>query len=236
MRTLRNASDAWLTDNKLERMDANRKDIFNPSRADFHKDRYQFACAYVADKIVLDIACGTGYGSQMLKNEGHAAIVYGMDIDYGAINYANRTYSAPRLNFLEGSITDIPFRDKLFDVVVSFETIEHVENETAQLAEILRILKPGGMYIVSTPNDWGADDKSPHHVRSYTMESLRDSIEKLFDIQEIYSQNSGTPGRKQNHDQPRGIVETTNKNWKTAECYIAVARNRTPGNSGGHQE
>jgi len=224
IRATHNPADAWLIHNKLERMDANRTDIFKPSRADFHKDRYQFACSYVHGEKVLDIACGTGYGSHLLKNEGSATIIYGMDIEYGAIDYANRTYSSPHLNFLEGSITDIPFRDNLFDVVVSFETIEHVENETAQLTEISRVLKPGGLYILSTPNDWGADDKSPHHVRSYTLESLRDSVEKYFDIQNVYNQNSGTPGRKQNHDQPRGIVESSDKNWKTAECYIAVAK------------
>ncbi len=217
------AADAWLIRNKLERMDANRADIFNASRADFHKDRYHFASAYVTDKCILDVACGTGYGSESLKRAGKAALVYGLDIDADTIKYACQTYGAPGLRFLEGSITDMPFRNGLFDVVVSFETLEHVDDEQAQLREVLRVLKPGGRYIVSTPNDWGITAKNPHHVRSYTLEALREALGQSFSIEEIYNQNSGTPGREANHEQPRGITKTTADNWKLAECYLAVA-------------
>ena len=202
---LRRFSDDWLVQNKLERINANRTDLFKPSQTDFHKNRYEFACSYVKNPTVLDV-------------------VFGLDVDHGAVDYANRTYAKPKLGFLEGTIVDMPFRDGLFDVVVSFETIEHVEDEAAQLREVFRVLKPSGLYILSTPNDWGTDEKAPFHVRSYTLESLRTSIEHFFRIESIYNQNSGTPGRTQNHDQPRGIVETADSNWQLAECYLVVAR------------
>lgn len=217
-------TEQFLQKNKMERMDANRDDLFDKSRCLFHLDRYRFACEFTEDKVVLDCASGTGYGADLLFHLGRAKEVFGLEINPDACSYADKIYSSNKVHFKNGSILDIPFEDEKFDVFTSFETIEHIENESKQLAEVKRVLKKGGLYILSTPNDWQSNVKNPFHVRTYTYESLMKSIGQKFKILKIYNQNSGTPNRLANHEQPRGIVMTTPENHHLAECFIIVAK------------
>ncbi|CAN5210310.1 hypothetical protein BH09PSE1_BH09PSE1_07460 [soil metagenome] len=116
-----------------------------------HFHRYALAAVQVAGLRVLDIASGEGYGSAMLAES--AASVDGVDIDATAVASANARYRRPdRLRFHVGSVENIPFEEDTFDVVVSFETIEHIEDPQALLKEVKRVLKPGGFAIISTPN------------------------------------------------------------------------------------
>lgn len=118
-----------------------------------HMHRYSTLMNVLHDKIVLDAACGTGYGSNMIASV--AANVYGIDISQEAIDYAISNFgSRKNLSYVKGDITALPFPDNTFDVVVSFETIEHI-NEKMQcmfLSEIKRVLNPNGILIMSTPN------------------------------------------------------------------------------------
>jgi len=214
----------WLIDNRLERMDASDKKIFEPTRADFHLDRYEFAKKYVADKIVGDIACGTGYGTEILAHN-KAEKVIGVDISLDAINYAKRYHKLENNDFICSSAHATPLKDNELDILVSFETLEHLENEDELLSEFQRILKKDGILIISTPNDWGVNELSPHHVRSYDYFVLLETLNKYFIVEQLYNQNSGTPNRKENNGQPRGIVQTTQNNHKLAECFIAVCKN-----------
>lgn len=213
---------AWLYKNRFERMDANRNDIFELSRAAFHLDRYRFASQFVKNKIILDAACGTGYGSRILKDEGEAKIVIGLDKDFHTVKYAASKYSSEDIIFVNADIAQLPFKDECFQAVVSFETIEHTTYENNMLKEIKRILTNQGQFILSTPNDWGLGELAPFHVRTYTLEKLKDTISRYFRIIDIFNQNSGTIGRKENHDQPRGIIKTTDENFRLAECYIVI--------------
>ena len=77
---------------------------------------------------------------------------------------------------------------------------------------------------MSTPNDWDSDTINPHHVRKYTYESLKNTLEKHFEILKIYNQNSGTPNRKENNNMPRSIYKTTCENHMLAECFIVVCK------------
>ena len=217
-------ADEFLLNNKMERMDANRDDLFDRTRCLFHLDRYRFACEYTEDKVVLDCAAGTGYGADLIFHLGRAAEVFGLEVDAQACEYAKTTYGADKVHYQTGSILNIPFEDEKFDVFTSFETIEHIENEEQQLSEVKRVLKKGGLYILSTPNDWQSNVHNPFHVRTYTYESLTKSIGKEFKILNVYNQNSGTPNREANHNQPRGIVKTTPENHHLAECFIVVAQ------------
>lgn len=115
-----------------------------------HIARYAFASQFVAGKRVLDIACGTGYGSKMMKEAG-AATVCGVDISPDAITFANRN---SRLEGIEFVCANAEHIDDLgpFDVVASFETIEHVHDYKRALANVYRMLVPGGSLIMSTPN------------------------------------------------------------------------------------
>ncbi len=217
------AHTEWLRRNAQERMDANRTDLFDAVRARFHQARYSLAARYVSDRIVLDVASGTGYGAGMLAREGGARTVYGLELDLDAVRYAVATYAASGIRFLQGSITDMPFRDGMFDCVTCFETLEHVPDEDRMLHEVHRVLKPGGLLIASTPNAWGATDH-PYHVRDYTHESLSRSLGRFFIVETLFNQNSGCMGLVTNHGQAAGIVPTDDGNRDLAECFIVVAR------------
>lgn len=214
----KNNTDIWLDKNRILRMDANRSDLFDKTRCDFHIDRYRLACEYTEDKIVLDCASGTGYGANELKVFGRAKYVIGIEYDKEAVEYANNLYASDSVSFKEGSILNLPLEDNSIDIFTSFETIEHIENEKQQLEEVKRVLKPNGLYILSTPNDW--DNKNnPYHVRSYTYHSLQKALQD-FDIIKIYNQISGShPNTK------REIYLTNEENYKFAECFIVICRN-----------
>ena len=117
-----------------------------------HMNRYIFASDLVKNKKVLDAACGTGYGTALLAQS--AERVFGIDISKEAISYAESNYSAKNVNFAVANIEKLPFESDFFDVVVSFETIEHVDTQKQEkfLSEVKRILKKDGIFIISTPN------------------------------------------------------------------------------------
>ena len=217
--------DRFLLDNRILRLDANRYDIFDKTRCDFHADRYRFACEYTEGRVVLDCASGLGYGVDIMSRLGRAKSVFGLELDEAASEYATRKYGTSNAFFGAGSILNIPHEDNKFDIFTSFETIEHIENEDLQFHEIKRVLKNNGLYILYTPNDWGSDSVNPYHVRHYTYNSLRERLSKNFKILRIYNQNSGTPNRQENHNQPRSIYITTEENHCFAECFIAVCIN-----------
>lgn len=206
--------NSFLENNRKERMDANREDIFAKTRADFHKDRYFFASKYTKDKIVIDTASGTGYGADILYNIGKAKKVYGIEINDKTVAYARYKYGNDNIIYNQGNILNLPFDDEMFDVFTSFETIEHVNDEDTQMKEVKRVLKKGGLYILSTPNNWG---RTEFHVKDYDYFSIKELVSKYFKIQKIYNQNSETANTK------RQIIETTESNYKEAECFIIVA-------------
>jgi 2-polyprenyl-3-methyl-5-hydroxy-6-metoxy-1,4-benzoquinol methylase len=215
--------ESWLQDNRLERMDATRQDLFDPARCDFHLDRYDFACRYSRGRRVADIACGTGYGSAQLRAAGGADLVFGIDSCDQAIAYARQYHAPPGVEFRVGPAHRTGMQDASVDLVVSFETLEHLDDEGGLLGEFLRILMPGGVLVLSTPNDWGLAS-APFHVRNYDAAQLSAAVGRLFEIDRLYSQNSGCVNRPENRGQPRGIVETTADNTDSAECFILVAR------------
>lgn len=216
----------WLKKNAGERMDANRKELFKPDRCDFHLDRYEFASKYIKDgNKVLDVASGTGYGAFNMRKNNPAIDIIGVEIDEMAVEYANFIYGGGVISYLKGSILNLPFEANTFNVVTSFETIEHIEDDKGQVKEVLRVLKDGGLYIVSTPNAWSKHlfGKTKYHVRDYTYEEITSLLSDYCKILECYNQNSGsiTPF---NHRQKRGIVKTTNENKELAECFILVCQ------------
>ena len=106
-----------------------------------HLERYRWAAKFVAGKRVLDVACGTGYGTALLANAG-AAQVDGFDCSPEAVAFAKQTWALPNISF-GAAITDrLPVPDGSYDCYVSFETIEHVEDDDALLTEATRVLRP----------------------------------------------------------------------------------------------
>lgn len=207
----------WLSDNKAERMDATNK-LFDVNRRKFHLKRYEFAAKYVEGLNVADIACGTGYGTKTLKVLGDAREVLGVDLDVGAVEYARTKHDGEGILYMEGNAASIDVESSSFDVVVSFETIEHLPCEVDLLKEFYRLLKREGVLIISTPNNWPLTE---FHLRKYDYNSFIEELGRYFKVEAIYNQNSGGHSVF-NHQQEEGIVRTTKENKELAECFIAV--------------
>lgn len=114
-----------------------------------HYDRYKTATRYVSEKQVLDIACGVGYGSQMLNQAGAKSVI-GVDICSQTVNYAKKNYFAPNLTFICANAEEFTWSE-LFDVIISFETIEHLQQPARFLERLHRLLLPGGYLLLSVP-------------------------------------------------------------------------------------
>lgn len=158
-----------------------------------HLHRYAIAMEYVIDKTVLDIACGEGYGSNLLA--GKAKAVTGMDIDRGVINRASKKYSKDNLTFLVGTVDQIPARDQSFDVVVSFETLEHTNEHEQIFRELKRVLRPDGLLIISTPEKKYYSDltgyQNPFHLKEVYEREFISLIKNHFSYHYCLYQSSG---------------------------------------------
>ena len=123
--------------------------VFNDNTVE-HLHRYAITIDYIKGKTVLDIASGEGYGTNLLSK--YAEKVFGVDIDETSIELAKKKYSSKNLEFKIGRADLIPLEDSSMDVVVSFETLEHHDKHQEMMLEIKRVLKPGGILIMSTPD------------------------------------------------------------------------------------
>jgi 2-polyprenyl-3-methyl-5-hydroxy-6-metoxy-1,4-benzoquinol methylase len=176
-----------LTQNKLERWLPGFTDI----NTDFdHRQRYEWVQQFINDKVVLDIASGTGYGAYLMATAGKAKRVIGGDIESDAIKYASIKYKNSNLSYEFQDATAINF-EELFDVIVSFETIEHVEATDLYLSSIAKHLKTDGVFIVSTPVsnlEVDLSPKNPYHVKEWGFRKFQEVMAKQFVIKKIYLQ------------------------------------------------
>jgi ubiquinone/menaquinone biosynthesis C-methylase UbiE len=151
-----------------------------------HIQRYQSAAEMCEDKVVLDIASGSGYGTQELARS--AARVIGVDVSPEAVEYAHAHFAGANIEFLLGAATEIPLGDNSVDVVVTFETIEHVEDYRRFISEIRRVLRPDGVAIISTPNDLEYEEGNHFHLHEFERGELLDLIGETFTFVDEYYQ------------------------------------------------
>lgn len=165
------------------------------SLLDPHIHRYQFALSWIrSGDRVLDCACGSGYGTNILRQQTDAESVVGLDISELALDYCRRQYRSPQLTFQFGSAEDLQFADGTFDRYVSFETIEHVPHPELMLKEAARVLKPGGLFLVSTPNrvasglTSGQKPHNPFHMVEWSLKELDSILRPHFTNVRYYGQ------------------------------------------------
>jgi O-antigen biosynthesis protein len=149
-----------------------------------HLHRYAYAATFVKGKRVLDLASGEGYGSKMMSDAG-ALSVTGIDIDDKAIEHAQSRYGSANVQFLKGSISAVPIPDDhSFDVIVCFEAIEHIQDHDQLLQEVKRLLRPDGLFIVSTPNKLTyhdeARDENPFHMKELYFDEFQKLLTTYF--------------------------------------------------------
>lgn len=152
-----------------------------------HIERYRFAKDFVRGKRVLDIACGEGYGSAALARAGAVSVI-GVDISPEICQHVREKYG---LDVLIGDAQAIPLPERSVDLIISFETIEHVDSPATFIAECSRVLSPDGMLIVSTPNRpvYSANGRqNPFHRVELDAEEFVALLHTRFRSVQLYTQ------------------------------------------------
>ena len=152
-----------------------------------HMARYIFAGKFAEGKLVLDLACGTGYGSYYLALHG-AKKTIGVDISEEAVGYAKDLYEVADLHFEVMDVRKLAFKDKSFDVIVAFEIIEHIREQEEFLKEIRRVLKDDGVLLISTPNSKVYSGKNRFHLKEMGYEEFLSALERFFPEVTVFSQ------------------------------------------------
>jgi SAM-dependent methyltransferase len=187
-----------------------------------HIARYAFAARFASHKRVLDLGCGTGYGTARLAQTASSAV--GVDLAPEAIDYAVSHYASAE--FLQSSAAAVPFPPATFDLVTAFEVIEHLSDWRALLAEARRLLLPNGLLIVSTPNQrYYAETRAkagpnPFHAHEFEYAEFRNALGDFFPHVQILFQDrveafvfydgAPTPGTDAEIGNPSGDPETAN--------------------------
>lgn len=182
---------------------------------------------------VLDAACGTGFGTAVLAQE--AAWAVGVDVAPEAVAGARRRFRAPNLAYLVMDVERLAFRDGLFDAVVSQDTMEHVRDDERFVAEVARVLVPGGTFIVYTPfrEVHTTSPETPSHLREYSPESLSSLLRVHFPSVHLFGRRptpelrrlEGTLDEVRRYDplRLRALVPSTVRHW-LGSLWLRVRR------------
>ena len=159
-----------------------------------HIQRYEFFASYGVGKVILDAACGSGYGSEILVQRG-AKKVYGIDIDTDTIEKNKKTYPNDKITFHVLPCEEIDTLSESFDVIISFETIEHLKSPEVFFQKAQKMLKENGLFICSTPNtlrfggSMYTSEKNKYHLHEMDYTTFKTLFQKYFIIQKIYHQS-----------------------------------------------
>jgi len=156
---------------------------FSSLEATIHLARYNMALPLCKGKKVLDVACGEGYGSYMISNAGASEVV-GVDIDKKTIEKAKTNFKNNNLKYEVSDATNLSsIKDNYFDVIVSFETFEHVKDVDKFLKEIKRVANADAIIIITCPNDYfyyKENESNPFHYAKYHFDEFKEKCESYL--------------------------------------------------------
>jgi SAM-dependent methyltransferase len=136
---------------------------------------YDFAIPYIAGKKVVDIGCGLAYGTSLMA--AHADRITGIDYDQQTIEANKIRYKhITNLDFLRSAVPPLALEDNSVDVVTAFQFIEHIENRDEFIKDVLRVLRPGGKLLITTPNAKKSLARNPFHVHEYTFDEMKEEL------------------------------------------------------------
>ncbi len=136
---------------------------------------YEFAKPLIQGKKILDVGCGLAYGTALMAES--ASSITGIDYDQETVNDNIKRYNAIKnLDFKQAAIPPLPFADQSYDVITAFQFIEHIHPRKEFLKECLRVLKPGGQLLVTTPNVKKSLARNPFHVHEYTFDEMQKEV------------------------------------------------------------
>ena len=155
--------------------------------------RYDFANLFAKNKLVLDLGCGSGYGSAILAKK--AWKVHGIDKTSSAIDFAKRYYSKGNV---EWSIKDFPpidRKEKTYGLVVCHEVVEHIDDDVGLLQEIKRVMENDGIFVGTTPIKKEHEGPAKLHIREYSMKEYKILLKRAFSqVDVIYFDHNKTMG------------------------------------------
>lgn len=145
---------------------------------------YEFARDYVKGKRCADIGCADGYGTQYLAD--YAQQITGVDYSEPTLALAREKHKAKtNLHFVSGSVPPLPLETASLDVITAFQFIEHIHDRLGFMKEVYRVLKPGGLFLCSTPNAKMSIARNPFHVHEYTFDEMRKEAGSVFSDLEL---------------------------------------------------
>lgn len=146
-----------------------------------HQFAYQWASDFVPGAMVLDVGCGTGYGCHILAQR--AGQVVGVDHDFSAMVFSHQNYGRANITHSQMNAHNLGLKSSRFDIAVCFQTIEHLRNPDQFIAELKRVVKPGGKIIISTPNVPAHRKRkrfNPFHEQDMDFNAFRKLVQKHF--------------------------------------------------------
>lgn len=141
-----------------------------------HLRVYRFVEQFIAGKRVLDVGCGTGYGTELLSKS--AASIIGIDISERTIHRNQKRY--PNVRFEVMDAHDLKFPNASFDFICSTENFEHLRDQPQHLSELRRVLARNGIAFIATPNPELTDRKNPYHTKENTYAELKTMLFQFF--------------------------------------------------------
>lgn len=204
-----------------------------------HWHRYHWASGLSAGKVVADVACGEGYGSDLLARNAKRAI--GIDADPETIDAAREKYTHPGLTFTRGDARDLPLDTDSVDLLVSFETLEHLAEQEQMLSEISRVVRDDGLAVISTPDrDLYSPDgvrHNEHHVKELNTAEFRALLARFFPHVRLFGQQfqlasvidelDGGASKSSAHTYADASGHTTGQSGPQSHVYLIAVCGRT---------